>query len=197
PQIESCDRYFTLDYAKAGKITEEELLRTAAGTDREDSTLENRTSAQVAEQGLPGSLSLYGYATTDFTQLTDDAEVSMTYRAVDSAGNKVSETVTVHITNTAPQEPTEVSYTRFINEKYYHAPYEEGGLHPNSIWRTDPEHKALLERTLKNLKNNTPEQTFFFTHEDILEMQEYIKVHGFGNTKEPDGLENFYDKFLQ
>ncbi|MEG0963402.1 MAG: InlB B-repeat-containing protein, partial [Lachnospiraceae bacterium] len=197
PQIESCDRYFTLDYAKAGKITEEELLRTAAGTDREDSTLENRTSAQVAEQGLPGSLSLYGYATTDFTQLTDDAEVSMTYRAVDSAGNKVSETVTVHITNTAPQEPTEVSYTRFINEKYYHAPYEEGGLHSSSIWRINPIYQEILKQGLDNLKNDTPEWIFTFTEEEILQAQEFISKNGIGKLESSDALQQFYNTMME
>lgn len=155
PQIEAVDRYFSLDFAQQGKITEEELLSTASATDREDVTLVNRTSGQIAESGINGSLSLYGYAATDFTELTDSASVSMTYKAVDSIGNTVYKTVTVYITNTEPLAQIDFCYTRFINEKYFHADYENGGLHPASVWRNNPEYESTLENALTNLKNET------------------------------------------
>ena len=109
PQIEAVDRYFSLDFAQQGNITEEELLSTASAVDREDGTLENRTSTQIAASGINGSLSLYGYAATDFTGMTDSGSVSMTYKAVDSIGNTVYKTVTIFITNTETLAP--VSYT--------------------------------------------------------------------------------------
>lgn len=160
PKIEAVDRYFSLSYAQQGKITEEELLSTASATDREDGELENRTSAQIAESGINGSLSLYGYATTDFTELTDSASVSMTYKAVDSIGNTVYKTVTVYITSTEPIAQTDFVYTRFINEKYYKAAYENGGLHLKSVWRIDPAYESTLQNALANLKNETPEKTY-------------------------------------
>lgn len=166
PRIEAVDRYFSLDFAQKGKITEEELLSTASATDREDGVLENRTSNQIAETGINGSLSLYGYAATDFTQMTDSGSVSMTYKAVDSIGNTVYKTVTVYITNTEPLEQTDFQYTRFINEKYYGASYEKGGLHPESIWRNNPEYKNALENALLNLKNETPVETYSITKND-------------------------------
>lgn len=156
PQIEAVDRYFSLDFAQRGGITEEELLSTASATDREDGTLENRTSDQIAEAGINGSLSLYGYAATDFTELTDSASVSMTYKAVDSIGNTVYKTVTIFITNTEPLPQTDFCYTRFINEKYYRMTYENGGLHPDSIWSNDPQYQSTLENALTNLRNDTP-----------------------------------------
>ena len=163
PQIEAVDRYFSLDFAQKGKITEEELLSTASATDREDGVLENRTSTQVAEVGINGSLSLYGYAATDFTQMTDSGSISITYKAVDSIGNTVYKTVTVFITDTEPLEQTDFQYTRFINEKYYEASYENGGFHPDSIWRNNPEYADALERALANLKNETPVESYRIT----------------------------------
>lgn len=175
PQIEAVDRYFSLDFARAGKITEEELLRTASATDREDITLENRISAQIAEKGLNGSLSLYGYATTDFTEMMDSGSVSMTYRAADSAGNTAYETVTVFITNTDPLVRTDFKYTRFINEKYSTASYEAGGLHPESVWRKNPEYRSELQKALTNLNSDTPEIKYHFTHEEIVQAQKLYK----------------------
>lgn len=173
PQIEAYDRYFTLDFAQAGKITEEELLSTAKAVDREDKELENRTGSEIEENGINGSLSLCGYAATDFTGMTDSGSVSMTYKAADSAGNTVYETVTVFITNTDPLPQTEFRYTRFINEKYYGASYENGGLHTESVWRKDPAYRQALQRAFANLKNNTPEVTYRFSHEEVLEEKEH------------------------
>ena len=161
PKIEAVDRYFSLSFAQQGKITEEELLSTASATDREDGDLESRTSAQIDVVGINGSLSLYGYAATDFTELTDSASVSMTYKAVDSIGNTVYKTVTVYITNTQPVAQTDFVYTRFINEKYYKASYENGGLHPRSVWRNDATYQSTLQNALSNMKNETLGETYY------------------------------------
>lgn len=160
PQIEAVDRYFSLDFAQQGNITEEELLSTASAVDREDGTLENRTSMQIAASGINGSLSLYGYAATDFTGMTDSGSVSMTYKAVDSIGNTVYKTVTIFITNTEPLAQTDFCYPRFINEKYYKATYENGGVHSESVWRNNPEYRSTLENALTNLKNDTPTEQY-------------------------------------
>ena len=167
PQIEAVDRYFSLDFAQQGKITEEELLSIASATDREDGTLENRTSGQIAESGINGSLSLYGYAATDFTELTDSASVSMTYKAVDSIGNTVYKTITVFVTNTEPLARTDFCYTRFINEKYFYADYGNGGLHPASVWRNNPEYQSTLENALMNLKNETRAEQYYIKDKTI------------------------------
>lgn len=156
PQIEAVDRYFSLDFAQQGRITEEELLSTASAVDREDGTLENRTSVQISETGINGSLSLYGYAATDFTGMTDSGSVSMTYKAVDSIGNTIYKTVTIFITNTQPLPQTDFCYPRFINEKYYGTAYNNGGLHPDSVWLNESQYQSTLENALTNLKNNTP-----------------------------------------
>lgn len=159
PTIDACDRYFTLSYAQEGKITEEELLSTATAVDREEGALENRTSLQTEIVGLNGSLSLYGYAVTDFTNLTDSGGVSMTYRAVDYMGNAVLETVTIYVTSTEPVVE-EVRYVRSVNKKYYMESYDKGGMHPDSVWRKKEGYKELLWNIFEKFSNNTPEQVY-------------------------------------
>lgn len=158
PEIEACDRYFSLSFAQEGKITEEELLSTASATDQEDGDLENRTSAQIASSGMEGSLSLYGYAAADFTGMTDSGSVSMTYRAVDSIGNTIYKMVTIFVTSTEPVTE-DIRYVRSIDQKYYRESYEKGGVHPESLWRKE-EYKDVLENIFENISNHTPEQVY-------------------------------------
>lgn len=160
PEIQAVDRYFSLDFAQKGGITEEELLSTASATDREDGTLENRTSEQVAENGLNGSLSLHEYEAADFIGMTESGTRNITYRAVDNMGKTVYKTVTIFITSTEPQGQTDFCYMRFINEKYYKADYGDGGLHPNSAWRQDPQYHNVLAEAMKNFANDSPEETY-------------------------------------
>ena len=68
---------------------------------------------------------------------------------IDSVGNVTEKTITVYIVNNTPQEPESGEGTyrvRFISEKYYDKPEEEGGLMKNSIWRTNPEYAELLRQ---------------------------------------------------
>lgn len=87
--------------------------------------------------------------------------------------------------------------TRFVSGKYYELSHEEGGLKEDSVWKTNPEYRVALEKTFENQKSGTPEETYTFSHADILKMQEYIKENGFGNTKSPDALEQFYRQFME
>ena len=102
----------------------------------------------------------------------------------------------VYVVDTTPVVEKPVGYTRFINEYYYNQPYEYGGLEDDSIWKTDPEYVAVIQSAFDNLRNDTPEMVFEFTHEDILEMKEFVQVNGIGNTKYDDALQRFYDQFM-
>ena len=195
PQITASDRYFTLAYAVAGKITEAELLNTATGTDKEDVTLENRTADQAKQKGIAGSLTISDYQSGSFTSLTGDAEVIITYLATDSYGNTYSEPVTVHIYSTEAKTVEEKTI-RSIDWKYFNKSYEEGGLSPDSIWTTDPEYHEELKKALLNQENDTPEQTYQFSHEDILEMKEYIDRNGYENFDQENVWKGFYNQFL-
>lgn len=189
PGIIAYDMYYSLDQAQSGFITSEELMSHASSMDREDGSI----PAGINETN---SFVLRDYAPWDFTQFQHEGAVSETYLATDSSGNQTIKQIIVHIVDTTPTPVKPVGTTRFINEKYYYAPYEYGGLKDDSIWKTDPEYVATIKEAFENLKNHTPERTYYFTHEDILQMKEFIRVNGIGNTRSEDALSRFYDQFL-
>ena len=191
PWIKATDLYYTLEQAQSGFITEEEILSHATASDREDGS---PILPGFHENGT--SFSIPDYAPTDFTQFNSDGSCTENLTVVDSAGSVYKKQITVHVVDTTLKPLENVGTTRFINEYYYNQPYEYGGLRDDSIWKTDPEYVAVLQDTFDNLKNNTPEETYYFSHETILEMKKYIEEHGFGNSKEPDALRNFYDRFM-
>lgn len=115
---------------------------------------------------------------------------------VDSVGNTYSKQITVYIVDTTPVEVNPEGTTRFINEYYYNQSYENGGLENNSVWKTDSEYVAELIEAFENSKNNTPIQTYSFTREEVLQMQEFVQANGVGNTQREDALTIFYNQFL-
>lgn len=101
----------------------------------------------------------------------------------------------MHVVDTSRNVPP-AGTLRFIDEYYYYQPYENGGLEDDSVWKADPEYAAALERAFENLRNDTPEETYYFTHETILEMKKFVEEHGHGNIKEEDALTEFYNRFM-
>lgn len=189
PLVEAYDLYYTLEQARSGYITEEELLSHATATDEEDGTIEAGDHAK-------NSFRVWDYASTDFTSFETDGSVTETYLATDSVGNITKRQITVYIVNTTPEKILPDATVRFISEKYYHAPESEGGLSENSVWITNPEYKEQLEIAFSNEKNATPQETYVFQHEDILNMQEFIKENGVCNEKSEDAKVRFYQQFM-
>lgn len=71
-----------------------------------------------------------------------------------------------------------------------------GGLIPNSIWYKNEEYVKTINQCFDNFNNNTPEQTWYFTHDDVLSIQEYAKQHKDTPHGVEDGeLTNFYNKY--
>ena len=214
PEIEAYDRYFTLDEAKSGAVTEETLLEKVKATDLEDGILVNGVSVVVKE-----------YDESVFENITEDTAFEITYQATDSFGNMVERTVTVRIVDTTMKESSKVRYIRFISKRFYAdeagnllAP-ERGGLENTSIWRTNDTYKSVLESALYNSKINeeyktveyfgtsmdvkvagsgewqTENSTWVFTKDDIEEVKSFVDTHGYGNIKEPNALEVFIQLF--
>ena len=160
------------------------------------------------------------YSENDFKNLTADAQISITYKAVDSAGNKTYKKVFVHIVDTTPKKIEKTTYVRHISEKYYDKAFEDGGLEPDSVWRKDPEYAATLKRAMENRASITYARKYFrflgrdfgytdygdmsvdhieqhweFTKEDRDKIRDFVNEHGIGNSKEPDALKKFYETF--
>ena len=192
PWIQATDLYYTLEQAQSGFITDTEILSHAAAFDREDGS---PIPPGFHENGT--SFSIPDYAPTDFTQFQGNGSCTENLTVVDSSGSVYKKQITVHVVDTTAEAVKPEGTTRFINEYYYNQPYEYGGLRDDSIWKTDPEYVAVIKEAFANLKNNTPEASYYSTHEQNLQMKDYIEQHGFGNSKEPDALKNFYEKFME
>ena len=200
PWIQAQDLYYTLEQAQSGFITEEEILSHATATDREDgSPILPGTNPAPSDPEVFTSFTIPDYQAGEFTNLQHDFATSENLTVVDHTGNTYVKQIMVYVTDTTPKKITQMDLTgvtRFINSKYYHKPYEEGGLEDNSIWKVDPEYRAALEAALSNMDNDTPVETYVLSKETIKEIKKYVEDHGIGNSREPDALNNFYELFL-
>ena len=190
PLVEAYDLYYTLEQAKSGYITEEELLSHALATDEEDGMIE-------AGEHEENSFRILDYTPEDFTSFEDSGSVTETYVATDRAGNRTRLQVTVYIIDTAPDKILPDRTVRFISEKYYRASESGGGLAEDSVWYTDLNYKEQIERAFANEKNNTPQEIYVFEHEDILKMQEFMDENGVCNEKSEDAKTQFYKQFME
>ena len=197
PWIVAEDLYYSLEQAQNGMITEAEILSHATASDREDGS---PIDPGFHENGT--SFSIPDYRAEDFTGLSansDNAEIfeiEETLTVVDSVGSMYSKEITVYVVDTTPQDVLPLGTTRYIDEYFYSQPYDYGGLADDSVWKTDPEYQESITDAFDNLKNDTPEMSFYLTHEDVLELQEYVREHGFGNSKEADGLADCWDEII-
>ena len=197
PWIQAQDLYYTLEQAQSGFITEEEILSHATATDREDgSPILPGTNPAPSDPEVFTSFTIPDYQAGEFTNLQHDFATSENLTVVDHTGNIYVKQIMVYVVDTTPVVEKPEGKTRFISEKYFKLDHEHGGLEENSIWMTNPEYHAALQRAFDNLKNDTPEDEFLIPHETILEMKQYIQDHGIGNSKEPDALTEFYNRFM-
>ena len=197
PWIQAQDLYYTLEQAQSGFITEEEILSHATAIDREDgSPILPGTNPAPSDPEVFTSFTIPDYQAGEFTNLQHDFATSENLTVVDHTGNTYVKQIMVYVVDTTPVVEKPEGKTRFISEKYFKLDHDHGGLEENSIWMTNPEYHAALQRAFDNLKNDTPEDEFLIPHETILEMKQYIQDHGIGNSKEPDALTEFYNRFM-
>ena len=139
------NRFFTLTQAQAGDITQTALLSTVSATDRETNPLKTKTTEQVATSGDVG-ITLYDYDASDYTTLTDSAQITLTYKVKDAAGHVAYLRITVTVSNTEPLPVNQQTHYRAISPTTANAIAALGGLSDTSPWRTDTAHtKALVQ----------------------------------------------------
>lgn len=164
--------YFTLNEAKRGDITEEELLKYAIAWDSE---LDGKTPGGYLKKGEDGEnhteFTVCDYDHRQFEALEHNAMITVMYRATDSIGNITYKQSRVYIVDTTSRRDTEAhtrenarAYLRFISAEYLWT------LDEDSLWNTDPvRHQMLLEA----LDPDTPPQyRIVYTHEDVLRAKE-------------------------
>ncbi len=201
PTIKAVDRWFTLDDVKAGKVTLDELFRTAKAIDGE---VGDKTIFEAGE----GTFTIIDFDAEEFKKFTTTGSVTVTYQAIDKAGNETYRTITVHIVDKDKEvEDVITVFTRFISERYFKdkdgnfIPESDGGLNVDSIWVRDVGYLEYLTTVLENTQDNTGTWnkgvyvTFVFSKEDVATAKAYVADHGLGNVQEPDALINFYNTF--
>lgn len=191
PWITATNLYYTLNQAQQGFITDSEILSHATASDREDGS---PIAPGFHDNGT--SFSIPDYQASDFTQFQHEGSCTENLTVVDSAGNTYSKRITVYVADTTARDVEPEGTTRFINEKYYNKPYEQGGLADTSVWKTDPEFAAELQSAFDNLKSDTPVASYVLTYETRQQINEYTAEHGVGNSREPDALQKLYDLYL-
>lgn len=216
--IEAYDLYYTLADAQAGVISEEELLSQAAAYDEELKTDQNPDGemAHGTDKAKNTSFTVSDYSESDFTSFTKSGKVSITYEAVDAAGNHTKRMVDVHIIDPDAKNMLKAKGDiRFISSKYLDT------LREDSVWRTEEEYKNLLNETLSYKRTNpdtsdplpvfgdaykrtiegtgtwnkTPKAEWRFTKEQIGEVKEYLDTYGPSNYQTENGLSQFMDTF--
>lgn len=191
PWITATNLYYTLNQAQQGFITDSEILSHATASDREDGS---PIAPGFHDNGT--SFSIPDYQALDFTQFRHEGSCTENLTVVDSAGNTYSKRITVYVADTTARDVEPEGTTRFINEKYYNKPYEQGGLADTSVWKTDPEFAAELQSAFDNLKSDTPVASYVLTYETRQQINEYTAEHGVGNSRESDALQKLYDLYL-
>lgn len=191
PWITTTNLYYTLNQAQQGFITDSEILNHATASDREDGS---PIEPGFHENGT--SFSIPDYQASDFTQFQHEGSCTENLTVVDSAGSTYYKCITVYVVDTAAVDVKPEGTTRFINEKYYGKPYEQGGLEDDSVWKTDPEYVAALWTAFDNLKNDTPIAAYRINYDTRQAINEYVDAHGFGNSREAGALQGLYELYL-
>ncbi len=191
PEVECKNRFFTLYEARKGRITQEELLRTVKTSDRENEiTL----------------IAIKDYDESIFRSLSSDTIIVVTCVVEDAGGNRVEKDFDVCITDTnvaedegEENEETGV-YSRFIGVSYWDKSAEEGGPEEDSLWRTEPSYRSVLQHAMQNTASGDGyghvEQCWVFEQSDIESVKLYVEEHGIGNAKADDALGRFVTHFI-
>lgn len=163
PEISSEDAFYYLkEEANRGDITESALLGRASAEDEEDGDITVK-------------LLLKDFDAQEIKMQTEaKAEFDVTYQVTDAYNKTTYRTVKLMVWDgDAATAEAPKYYVRYISEKYLDT------LEENSTWR-EPENMAYLKGILGN---ETPMETWEFTHEDVLDVQGWITEGGEGNWK--------------
>ncbi len=161
PEIISEDVfYYFKEEANKGEITEEVLTGRAAARDTEDGNITDKLNLKDFDSQV---IKMQTESTTEF---------EITYQVTDAYKKTSYKTVKLVVTDEeAAIAEMPKYYVRYISKKYLDT------LEENSVWR-EPENYAYLKRILEN---ETAAETWEFTHEDVLAVQDWMSENRQGN----------------
>ena len=195
PTIEAYDIYTTTK--EVPSLTEDDFWKTVTVTDREDGTLRNQVD-----------VTLVGFDPKELEEIEGDrAGVSVTYRAVDGAGNVTFYTIMVNVTsNTAitsriPNADGSMrdtaNYVRFIDrENYNKSSNAAGGLEEHSVWYKNPEYVSHITKSFDNLDQKQAIVSYELDVATLQQMQKYCDGH-FAEVLDSAYRKDFYNLFMK
>ncbi|MEE1505261.1 MAG: right-handed parallel beta-helix repeat-containing protein [Acutalibacteraceae bacterium] len=151
------------------------------------------------------SFIILDYAAEDFTSLKASAAKTLTFCAVDRAGNMTVKTITVYVTDNSDADAS--FFSRFISERYFKDAEgnfvleENGGFNEKSNWVTKVDYVALLESVFANKKDEDTGkwdevyEIWTWDVESIKEAKQFVEDEGLGNVEQDDALARFRTKF--
>ena len=167
--------YYLKEEANRGEITAEALIQRASAKDQEDGDI---TEKLVLKEFDPQTIKMQTEVKGEFT---------ITYQVTDSYQKTAFKEVKLVVWDddgASAEMPR--TYVRYISDKYLDT------LEENSVWRK-PENLAYLKNVLRN---KTPVETWIFTHEDVLAVQNWITQGGDGRWKiGKEANQKFLEKF--
>ena len=203
PVIKAEDRYFTMEDAKAGKITQDVLLKDAItsgklkATDAEDGTINNR-------------ITIVDYKDTDFKNVNGNTVVWVTFKVKDSMGKETIQEIKVNVIDSGSDywrddDEAVRKQVRFITQKYYdknkdidfhgmtteeiEASSDNGGLNVMSKWYQNAAYKALLTGSFAKDAGTD----YKISAEKAKELKQKIESNGIGNSKSSNALTDIYN----
>ncbi|CUX28394.1 beta strand repeat-containing protein [Clostridium sp. C105KSO13] len=211
PTIEAEDRYYTLEEAQTGAITEDELLKNAIA--------ENKVYGEDAEDGkMSDKIKLIDFHPEDLAAFTDSGYVSVTYHVQDSMGpekkgKETTKQIKVNIIKDGEKtetSPVQIKYIRFINKDNYYKNADanvddlsqaekkeknaNGGLCVDSRWYSNSAYRGLITSLWENPNSK---EVWKFTPDDVVAVKRYIEDYGIGNSKSQTALNEFVSRFQE
>lgn len=208
PTIKAEDRYFTLDEAQDGKITEEALLKDV----NTDGT--RKASSDDTEEGdLTNKLTILDFNANEFKSFTESGYRKVTLHVQDSygpegKGKETTKQIIVYVLKDGELPAVEkAKNVRFIDEKNYNKNKDchpssmteeekeiangNGGLNVDSKWYIKEDYRNLIEETF----GKTSGTVYSYSLNDIEAIRKYVNSHGVGNSNDSNALDNFADQF--
>lgn len=164
PKIKTYERwYYFKEDANRGVIKEDAIIKLALALDKEDG------------KAIENELKIIDFKKHEFTmQTTPRATFPVEFEVYDSLGKKATNILPIMVVDAdAVRAEQHRKYVRFISHEFMDT------LEPNSIWR-EPKNWKHLEETILS---ETPVDTWYFTHEDVKKIQDWITEEGWGNWK--------------
>ena len=149
PNIYAGDLYYSLDDAKAGRITEQEIASHARAFDEIDGEIAYGRNSTT-------SFKLTNYRANRFCNMQSGGVIRLKFKAKNSTNKVVEKEIDVHVIEIISKKSDDnIKRIRFIDKKYLEKPEggfvdeNAGGLRSDSCWINSNQYYRILKNALE------------------------------------------------